>query len=216
MKKATSAETNHQSSPAKQTSAKSTRVSKPSADLSRYPDRWFKAPVKGHCLETGLTRAAFYQLATTGKIRTACIKKPGAIRGCRLFHLGSILAFLDTTAEESAAREENSAPRCPRCRRKLWRSGRCMTRRNAGRPKRSPERMRRQKKAQKKDRPKQAARRRAAREKAEAELDRAEASGFLTPTRPVDLFSSREDMLRAALRERYLQRRTEELIQKGK
>ena len=74
-------------------------------NLSRYPDRWIKSPVRGYCPETGLTRAAFYQLADAGKIKTACIRKPGAIRGNRLFHLGSVLAFLDATAEETAARE---------------------------------------------------------------------------------------------------------------
>jgi hypothetical protein len=75
------------------------------ANLNRYPDRWIKSPVRGYCPETGLTRAAFYQLADLGKIKTACIRKPGAIRGNRLFHLGSVLAFLDATAVETAARE---------------------------------------------------------------------------------------------------------------
>ena len=84
---------------------KPAKPKKPTADLRRYPDRWVKAPVRGYCPETGLTRAAFYQLADAGKIKTACIRKPGAIRGNRLFHLGSVLAFLDATAEETAARE---------------------------------------------------------------------------------------------------------------
>ncbi len=78
---------------------------KKAANLRGYPDRWVKAPVRGYCPETGLTRAAFYQLADLGKIKTACIRQPGAIRGNRLFHLGSVLAFLDATAEETAARE---------------------------------------------------------------------------------------------------------------
>jgi len=85
--------------------AKCAKPRKPAADLRRYPDRWVKAPVRGYCPDTGLTRAALYQLADAGKIKTACIRKPGAIRGNRLFHLGSILAFLDATAEETAARE---------------------------------------------------------------------------------------------------------------
>jgi hypothetical protein len=89
--------------PRNRAARKSTR--KRVADLSNYPDRWIKAPVRGHCQATGLTRAAFYQLATAGKIKTACIKKPGAIRGNRLFHLGSILAFLDAVAEDTAARK---------------------------------------------------------------------------------------------------------------
>ena len=88
--------------------ANSTKPKSKSADLSGYPDRWIKSPVRGYCPETGLTRAAFYQLADARKIKTACIRKPGAIRGNRLFHLGSILAFLDATAEETAAREAKS------------------------------------------------------------------------------------------------------------
>ncbi|MBA3963954.1 MAG: hypothetical protein H0X40_18940 [Chthoniobacterales bacterium] len=85
--------------------ATSAKTKKSAPDLRRYPDRWIKAPVRGYCPDTGLTRAAFYQLADGGKIKTACIRKPGAIRGNRLFHLGSVLAFLDVTAQETAARE---------------------------------------------------------------------------------------------------------------
>jgi hypothetical protein len=79
------------------------RDSKP--DLSAYPDRWFKCPPKGHCPLCGLTRPALYELAKSGKIRSAAIRKPGAIRGNRLFHLGSVLAFIDNEAEKTAARE---------------------------------------------------------------------------------------------------------------
>lgn len=85
-------------SPKQCAGADSAKTKKPAADLRRYPDRWTKAPVRGYCPETGLTRAAFYQLATAGKVKSSCIKKPGAVRGNRLFHLGSILAFLDATA----------------------------------------------------------------------------------------------------------------------
>ena len=74
-------------------------------DLSRFPDRWIKSPVRGYCPHTGLSRPAFYNLFKAGKIKSACIKKPGAIRGNRLFHLGSILAYIDSVAEATAARE---------------------------------------------------------------------------------------------------------------
>ena len=74
-------------------------------DLTAYPDRWFKAPAKGHCALCGLTRPALYELAKAGKIRSAAIRKPGAIRGNRLFHLGSVLAFIEGEAEKTAARE---------------------------------------------------------------------------------------------------------------
>jgi hypothetical protein len=74
-------------------------------DLSKYPDRWIKAPTRGRCPECGFTRPALYELAAAGKIKTASIRKPGAIRGSRLFHLGSIFAFLDAEAEKTATRE---------------------------------------------------------------------------------------------------------------
>lgn len=76
-----------------------------SPDLSKYPDRWIKAPTRGRCPECGFTRPALYELAAAGKIKTASIRKPGALRGSRLFHLGSIFAFLDLEAEKTAARE---------------------------------------------------------------------------------------------------------------
>jgi hypothetical protein len=88
--------------------ANSAKQNKTVAALDPYPNRWIKAPVRGYCPETGLTRAAFYQLAMAGKIKTACLRKPGAIRGCRLFHVGSILEFLDFVAKETAAREVRS------------------------------------------------------------------------------------------------------------
>jgi len=79
------------------------RDSKP--DLTAYPDRWFKAPAKGHCPLCGLTRPALYGLAKAGKIRSAAIRKKGAIRGNRLFSLASVLAFINSEAEKTAARE---------------------------------------------------------------------------------------------------------------
>jgi len=74
-------------------------------DLTKYPDRWFKPPVRGYDPTTGLTRPALYDLAKAGKIKTACIRRPGAIRGNRLFHAGSCLAFLDAEAAATALRE---------------------------------------------------------------------------------------------------------------
>lgn len=66
----------------------------------RYPNRWMKAPKRGYCPTTGLTRTALYRLGRRGKIKTASIREPGASRGNRLYHLGSILAYLDQVAVE--------------------------------------------------------------------------------------------------------------------
>ena len=64
-------------------------------------DRWIRLP-KPKALEphTGLTRAFLYDLIKRGAIRSASLKPSGAIRGVRLIHLGSLLAFIQQNAEE--------------------------------------------------------------------------------------------------------------------
>ena len=47
----------------------------------------------------GFTRTHAYQLANEGKIRSVCIRRPGAVRGRRLFDCESIRAFLSKLAE---------------------------------------------------------------------------------------------------------------------
>jgi hypothetical protein len=48
----------------------------------------------------GLSRSYLYRLADERRIRSVSIRKPGAIRGRRLFDCASIRAFLDTCANE--------------------------------------------------------------------------------------------------------------------
>ena len=55
---------------------------------------WIRAPKAGPEIYSGLTRSFLYQLAAQGVIRTVSIREPGKERGCRLFHLQSILAFI--------------------------------------------------------------------------------------------------------------------------
>ena len=57
---------------------------------------WIRAPRVGREFFTGFTRAALYEMASAGRIRTCSVRKPGRIRGTRLFHLGSILAFIES------------------------------------------------------------------------------------------------------------------------
>ena len=56
---------------------------------------WIRAP-RNNSLEhySGLSRAKLYELASEGFIRTVSIRKPGQVKGTRLFHLGSLLAFI--------------------------------------------------------------------------------------------------------------------------
>jgi hypothetical protein len=48
---------------------------------------------------TGLCRSHLYALQNEGKIRSACLRKPGAIRGKRLWHMGSVISFLNSQIE---------------------------------------------------------------------------------------------------------------------
>lgn len=57
---------------------------------------WIRAPKQGHEPHCGLTRAHLYSLAQRGLIRTSCLRDPGALKGVRLFHLPSILAYIES------------------------------------------------------------------------------------------------------------------------
>ena len=65
---------------------------------------WIRAPKSGAETYTGLTRSFLYQLAAQGLIRTVSIREPGKERGCRLFHLQSILEFI--SRHELGAQQE--------------------------------------------------------------------------------------------------------------
>lgn len=73
-----------------------------------YPPRWIGLPTRGRCPDTGLSRPHFYQLIDEGKIRSACIRQPGAIRGRRLVFLPSVLEFLDKAADAEGLRHQHS------------------------------------------------------------------------------------------------------------
>ena len=48
---------------------------------------------------TGLSRSHAYALLAEGKIRSACIRKPGSARGKRLWNLASVSSFLNSQME---------------------------------------------------------------------------------------------------------------------
>jgi len=64
---------------------------------------WIRAPKTGAETYTGLTRSFLYQLAAQGLIRTVSIREPGKERGCRLFHLQSILGFIERHERKEVA-----------------------------------------------------------------------------------------------------------------
>lgn len=56
---------------------------------------WVRSPKRGTEYYTGLSRAKLYELAGEGKIKSASLREPGQVRGCRLFLLSSILTYID-------------------------------------------------------------------------------------------------------------------------
>jgi hypothetical protein len=62
---------------------------------------WVRAPKRGHEFYSGCTRPKLYEWAGKGLIRSVSIREPGRIKGVRLFHLASILGFIERCEMES-------------------------------------------------------------------------------------------------------------------
>jgi hypothetical protein len=65
---------------------------------------WIRSPKSGTEHFTGLSRSKLYDGAQRGHWRSVSIREPGQIKGTRLFHLGSILTFIER--HEAAAATE--------------------------------------------------------------------------------------------------------------
>jgi hypothetical protein len=68
---------------------------------------WVRAPKCGHEFYSGCTRPKLYEWAAKGFIRSVSIREPGRIKGVRLFHLASILAFIERCEAGSFTPEIN-------------------------------------------------------------------------------------------------------------
>ena len=55
---------------------------------------WIRPPKQGVEFYSGFSRARLYQGANDGDFRSVSIRKPGQVKGTRLFHLQSILDFI--------------------------------------------------------------------------------------------------------------------------
>lgn len=66
---------------------------------------WVRAPARGQEFFSGTTRAKLYEWSAKGYIRSVSVREPGQVKGCRMFHLASILAFLER-CEANTADEE--------------------------------------------------------------------------------------------------------------
>jgi hypothetical protein len=86
-------------------------MNKPEAALSRaaglIAERdgnlpvWVRAPKLGYEHYSGCSRAKLYEWAAKRFIRSVSIREPGRIKGVRLFHLASILAFIERCEAEA-------------------------------------------------------------------------------------------------------------------
>ena len=72
---------------------------------------WVRAPKRGHEYYSGCSRAKLYEWATKRFIRSVSIREPGRIKGVRLFHLASILAFIERCEVEAMADQKNLTPK---------------------------------------------------------------------------------------------------------
>ena len=71
---------------------------------------WVRAPRSGQTeFYTGLGRGKLYQLASSGRLKTAVLKAPGTIRGVRLFNLKSLLHYVDSCTERSKGHESSTS-----------------------------------------------------------------------------------------------------------
>src|ERR1039458_86896 len=74
---------------------------------------WVRSPKFGAEYFSGFSRAKLYELAGKNLIRSVSIREPGQVKGTRLFHLASILAFIEKceqgAAEEVAAQKTKPA-----------------------------------------------------------------------------------------------------------
>ena len=66
---------------------------------------WIRSPKQGTEFYTGFSRAKLYEGAGKGHFRSVSIREPGQVKGTRLFHLASILAYIEK-CEQRATSEE--------------------------------------------------------------------------------------------------------------
>ena len=65
---------------------------------------WIRSPKIGPQFHCGLSRAKLYEGAGKGHFRSVSIREPGQVKGTRLFHLQSILDYIEK-CERDAVKE---------------------------------------------------------------------------------------------------------------
>jgi hypothetical protein len=73
-------------------------------DQSNGRPVWIRPPKQGVEFYSGFSRAKLYEGAGKGHFRSVSIREPGQVKGTRLFHLASILAYIEK-CERGATQE---------------------------------------------------------------------------------------------------------------
>ena len=58
-------------------------------------EQWVRLPTKPGERLQGLSRATIYLLINEGRVKSACLKKPGNLTGIRLIWLKSLMDYLE-------------------------------------------------------------------------------------------------------------------------
>jgi hypothetical protein len=74
----------------------SARASELLSDRNGILPVWIRAPKYGPEHYSGIGRSKLYELNAQGKIESRSIREPGQVKGTRLFHLQSILDFIES------------------------------------------------------------------------------------------------------------------------
>ena len=62
---------------------------------------WIRSPKNGNEFYSGFSRAKLYEGAGKKHFRSVSIRAPGQTRGTRLFHLQSLLAFIERCEQQA-------------------------------------------------------------------------------------------------------------------
>ena len=65
---------------------------------------WIRSPKQGVEFYSGTSRAKLYEMAGKGHIRSVSIRAPGQTKGCRLFHLQSILDYIEKCEQQGTVK----------------------------------------------------------------------------------------------------------------
>jgi hypothetical protein len=83
------------------TSRRQIRVNELLAERQGPLPVWIRSPKSGPEFYSGFTRSKLYEEAAQGNIRSVSIRRPGQVKGTRLFELSSILTYIEKCEAEA-------------------------------------------------------------------------------------------------------------------